>query len=223
MGTPTGSTSQRSFLGKLVREVAKAKECERKLTVYMQFKRSRAEKKDEVGVHGFESPPPYAHDESRSKSSPSSRITNNGSSEAPLSPSSLVTAPSLRLAPDSTGNSHRRSGSRDRRLEPQGLHVVHEPQDRRIADIIFVHGLGGSSISTWSQDQDGLLFWPKTFLRLDPLLSKARILTFGYAAFYWDVNASGSLSITDFARSLLAGLKNEPQLALGKVLYSHIR
>ena len=95
--------------------------------------------------------------------------------------------------------------------------MVHEPKEQRIADIIFVHGLGGSSISTWSKDQDGALFWPEQLLARESGLSNARILTFGYTAFYWDTNASGSLSITDFARSLLAGLKNEPELSFGKV------
>ena len=96
--------------------------------------------------------------------------------------------------------------------------MVHEPPEKeRTADIVFVHGLGGSSITTWSKDQDGDLFWPKKFLSNEPVLSTARILTFGYTAFYWDTQAAGSLSITDFARSLLASLKNEPELELGQV------
>lgn len=137
--------------------------------------------------------------------------------EPALSPTSLATTPSTQLMPPSTDKVRPRSRSRDRRLEPQGLNVVYEPQQQRIADIIFVHGLGGSSISTWSKDQDGELFWPEKFLAKESGLSNTRILTFGYTAFYWDINASGSLSITDFARSLLAGLKNEPELAFGQV------
>jgi hypothetical protein len=40
---------------------------------------------------------------------------------------------------------------------------------------------------------------------------------FGYAAFYLAANSSSELNITDFAKSLLAALKNEPERALGQV------
>jgi hypothetical protein len=110
-----------------------------------------------------------------------------------------------------------RSRSRDRRSEPKGLNVLHDPGEARIADIVFVHGLGGSSISTWTKDGDEATFWPQKFLASEPGLSNTRILSFGYTAFYLSVHSSSKMSITDFARSLLADLKNEPELALGQV------
>ena len=185
----------------------------------IQFKRNRSDKDTKGEVRKVDAPPPYAHEAAPKRSIPQEEeCPRQGRSlEPPLSPTTLATTPSLRLLPPSASKQHVRSPSRDRRLEPQGLHVVHDPKEQRIADIVFVHGLGGSSISTWSKDQDGFLFWPERFLANEPALSSARILTFGYTAFYWDSRASGSVSITDFARSLLASLKNEPEPGFGKV------
>lgn len=73
-------------------------------------------------------------------------------------------------------------------------------------DIVFIHGLGGTSQLTWSKHRNLELFWPLTFLPLEPDLCLARILTFGYNA---DFRKSGNLStsVLDFAKDLLFDLK----------------
>ncbi|KAL8715497.1 MAG: hypothetical protein Q9220_000832, partial [cf. Caloplaca sp. 1 TL-2023] len=73
-----------------------------------------------------------------------------------------------------------------------------------ILDIIFVHGLGGTSRGTWSWERDPSNFWPP-WLVDDPELSRARMFTFGYNA-----NFNGqhtSLNILDFAKDLLLSMQ----------------
>ena len=66
------------------------------------------------------------------------------------------------------------------KADGDGLILVHEP-DRPVADIVFVHGLGGSSHKSWSYGHDPRNFWPD-WLKLEMGLSEARIHTFGYSA-----------------------------------------
>ncbi|KAI1376469.1 hypothetical protein F4677DRAFT_79151 [Hypoxylon crocopeplum] len=89
---------------------------------------------------------------------------------------------------------------------PLGLTVVYMPQNAHKADIIFIHGLGGTSRQTWSKHRDPELFWPSTFLPLEPGICLARILTFGYNANFRKAG-SVSTSILDFAKELLFELK----------------
>ena len=86
-----------------------------------------------------------------------------------------------------TLNSTRRNSERFRRNSgidpgPLGLHVVYTPENGRKVDIVFLHGLGGASRRTWSKNENPELFWPLKFLPLEPDISLARILTFGYNA-----------------------------------------
>ncbi|KAL8861263.1 MAG: hypothetical protein Q9178_002479 [Gyalolechia marmorata] len=83
--------------------------------------------------------------------------------------------------------------------EPYGLNIVHEAENPNI-DIIFVHGLGGSSFKTWSWNRDIDYFWP-VWLSHDPHLASSRILTFGYNAAL--KGPSSNLNITEFAKDLL--------------------
>lgn len=138
------------------------------------------------------------------------------SNKEPLPPSQLLLPPMEKKH----ARSRSRSRSRDRRTEPQGLNVLYDPGEGRRADIVFVHGLGGSSISTWTKDGDETKFWPQKFLASEPGLSNTRILSFGYTAFYLAAKSSSELSITDFARSLLVDLKNEPERARCQVSLS---
>ncbi|KAI1214673.1 uncharacterized protein F4807DRAFT_449259 [Annulohypoxylon truncatum] len=89
---------------------------------------------------------------------------------------------------------------------PLGLTVVYTPENVRKADIIFIHGLGGTSRWTWSKNRDPDLFWPAKFLPLESDICHARILTFGYNANFRKAG-SVSTSILDFAKELLFDLK----------------
>lgn len=89
---------------------------------------------------------------------------------------------------------------------PLGLNVVYVPEHDHKADIVFMHGLGGTSMHTWSKYKDSELFWPLKFLAHEPDICLARILSFGYNAHFFRA-ASVSLSILDFAKSLLFDLK----------------
>jgi hypothetical protein len=89
---------------------------------------------------------------------------------------------------------------------PLGLNVVYSPETERKVDIVFIHGLGGSSRWTWSKNKHPDLFWPLTFLPLESVLCRARILSFGYNA---NFRKSGNAStvVLDFAKELLFDLK----------------
>lgn len=47
------------------------------------------------------------------------------------------------------------------------------------ASLIFVHGLGGDSFSTWTA-RESKVFWPKEFLAQSALFMRSRIMVFGY-------------------------------------------
>ncbi|KAK7756561.1 hypothetical protein SLS62_001398 [Diatrype stigma] len=89
---------------------------------------------------------------------------------------------------------------------PLGLNVVYSPENGHKVDIVFIHGLGGTSQLTWSKYKKPELFWPLTFLPLEPDLCLARILSFGYNA---NFRKSGNIStsVLDFAKDLLFDLK----------------
>ncbi|KAK0671872.1 YVTN repeat-like/Quino protein amine dehydrogenase [Cercophora samala] len=91
--------------------------------------------------------------------------------------------------------------------DPLGLKVVYRPSGERRADIVFVHGLGGSSRMTWSKNRDIELFWPAKFLPLEPNLKDTRILTFGYNSNFRPGAGKNQMSILDFAKDLLFDLK----------------
>jgi pimeloyl-ACP methyl ester carboxylesterase len=104
---------------------------------------------------------------------------------------------------------------------PFGLNVVYTPDHAHKADIVFIHGLGGSSRWTWSKNREPHLFWPLTFLPLEPDLCLSRILTFGYDASFGK-STSVATSVLDFAKDLLFDLKyakdaNLDDLDMGKV------
>jgi hypothetical protein len=79
------------------------------------------------------------------------------------------------------------------------LTLIHE-SDSPLADLIFVHGLGGSSRKTWSYNRDVENFW-LPWLGSEVGLSNTRIFTFGYNAHF--AQQSTTLSILDFAKDLL--------------------
>ena len=80
-----------------------------------------------------------------------------------------------------------------------------------VADIIFIHGLGGGSRKTWSHSGDEHHYWPQSWLPYDPDFKDVRIHVFGYVADWADRQPS-VLNITDFAQSLLGEVKNSPAI-----------
>jgi hypothetical protein len=95
------------------------------------------------------------------------------------------------------------SASQDR----LGLTVLHEPHSgvTNPVSLIFVHGLGGSSIRTWT-NTPSKTFWP-TFLRVEDGLQHVRIATFGYDADFTNIlSPKNALGIPDFAGQLVDSL-----------------
>ncbi|KGO65030.1 hypothetical protein PEX1_017620 [Penicillium expansum] len=103
--------------------------------------------------------------------------------------------------------SRNHSVSTDRRNDPLGLTVVYEPETSPSLDIIFVHGLGGTSRATWARGRDPQYFWPEKWLPLEPGIQMARILSFGYNASWASTGSAPITGITDFAKDLLYSMK----------------
>ncbi|TAQ83812.1 hypothetical protein B7494_g7860 [Chlorociboria aeruginascens] len=87
--------------------------------------------------------------------------------------------------------------------DPLGLTLVHTASEP-IMDIIFVHGLGGTSKRTWSYQRDPANFWP-AWLSSEVELSNARVFTFGYNADFSIQHHQ--MSILDFSKDLLFRMK----------------
>lgn len=83
--------------------------------------------------------------------------------------------------------------------DTRGLGIWYNPP-KPLLNLVFIHGLGGSSLKTWSFERQTRNFWP-LWLHRDPDLATARILTFGYNADFR--GPSTILDITDFAKDLL--------------------
>ena len=103
----------------------------------------------------------------------------------------------------------RKERSSERRDDPLGLTILHEPESPPSADIVFIHGLGGSSRHTWSRNRDLQLFWPFEWLPYEPELATARIMTFGYNSHFSSVShkQNNILNISDFSKDLLFSMK----------------
>ena len=87
-----------------------------------------------------------------------------------------------------------------------GLEIVLDPLTEStngdVANIIFVHGLGGSARGTWTYEP-GAKFWP-SWLHHVKGLQNARVMTFGYDADWHRIwNPKNLLDVSDFATQLL--------------------
>lgn len=92
--------------------------------------------------------------------------------------------------------------------DPLGLTVLHAPETQaHTIDILFIHGLGGTSIRTWCRNRDPEFFWPKKWLPAEADLAGARMLSFGYNAHFSVRRRQTVLTINDFAADLLYSMK----------------
>ncbi|KAH7323208.1 hypothetical protein B0I35DRAFT_427309 [Stachybotrys elegans] len=111
------------------------------------------------------------------------------------SPSLTESAAAIPSHPTPTGSGH--IG------DPLGLSLLYAPESPHSTDIIFIHGLGGSSRSTWCKDRRLDLFWPQEWLPKDSVVQNARIFSFGYNAKFRSPTQMSTLGISDFSKSLL--------------------
>ncbi|KAK8034524.1 NACHT and WD domain-containing protein [Apiospora rasikravindrae] len=107
------------------------------------------------------------------------------------------------LVASSTGLSVSSSNRSKKEEDPLGLSLVHGTSERS-ADVIFVHGLGGSSLKTWSWERQPEVFWP-AWIRHEDGLSQLRVFTYGYNANFRE--SENPLSILDFSKGLLVRMK----------------
>jgi hypothetical protein len=99
------------------------------------------------------------------------------------------------------------SGSWQDLKGPFGLTTLFNPSVTVVADLIFVHGLGGGSRSTWAKSDDPSLYWPKEWLPKDTGFQDVRIHSFGYDS-NW--HKESTLNVYDFAKSLLSSIQDCP-------------
>lgn len=95
---------------------------------------------------------------------------------------------------------------------PLGLNTLFDPTYPAIADLVFVHGLGGGSRSTWTKSDNPSLYWPKEWLPQDLAFQDVRIHSFGYNS-NW--GSESILNVHDFAKALLGSLADCPLIPRG--------
>ena len=188
---------------------------------------------NEDDEHSLEAPS-ISHTDFPPPSTPSSRATNVSDSRRasePITnhilrrpPIEHPTSESTALRRNSTFGllEQPRSRSADRRNDPLGLTIIHEPEIPPSCDIIFIHGLGGTSRGTWAKGRDSDYFWPQRWLPFEPGIGDARILSFGYNANFAAAGPAPITGIADFAKDLLHSMKyakaeSLEELELGKV------
>ncbi|KAH8126575.1 hypothetical protein LI328DRAFT_165971 [Trichoderma asperelloides] len=102
------------------------------------------------------------------------------------------------------------SEAEDQETDSLGFNTLYDPApNSAVADLIFIHGLGGHSRKTWSSSSTPKSFWPQDWLPNETGFENVRIHSFGYKADWgkkWQQQSI--LNIHDFAESLIGGLKN---------------
>lgn len=101
-----------------------------------------------------------------------------------------------------------------------GLTTLYQPSSVPAAELVFVHGLGGGSRSTWMKSGDPSTYWPQEWLPRDPGFTDVIIRTFGYNS---DWTKESTLNLHDFSKSLLGALQDCPLTPNDcKVCFSHV-
>lgn len=72
---------------------------------------------------------------------------------------------------------------------------------RPVADVILVHGLGGSRIKSWCYNRDPQYFWPSWLPLGNGVLAQVRVFSYGYNSNFKGPDSSER--IADFAKNLL--------------------
>lgn len=103
---------------------------------------------------------------------------------------------------------------------PFGLSTLYQPLKPVTADLIFVHGLGGGSQSTWTKSGDPSLYWPQRWLPQDPGFQDVRIHSFGYDS---NLDKESTLNLHDFAKSLLGSIHDCPTISTDSNVRRHLR
>ncbi|KAM5374848.1 hypothetical protein ACJZ2D_006192 [Fusarium nematophilum] len=88
-----------------------------------------------------------------------------------------------------------------------GITVLYEGRGPIAADVVFVHGLGGTSLGTWSVDRT---VWPRDFLK--EKIPNARIMTWGYKndpIHFFSRDGQSQQSILSHSRDLFTDLNLE--------------
>lgn len=87
---------------------------------------------------------------------------------------------------------------------PDGIKEWHDCPDAAV-DICFIHGLTGNRDSTWTVSRQSTP-WPT--ILLPPKLPRARLLTWGYDAYFVQASVASRNRLTDHAMNLLIDLTN---------------
>lgn len=136
-----------------------------------------------------------------------SAATSSDQSRPVRSETSSSSAFSLRSIASRLQNPRERAESPDGPKGPFGLRTLSQPDDQSATvHIVFVHGLGGGSHSTWST---GSVFWPSDFLPDELDFQSAAIHSFGYDS---DFKRSSTLDIHGFSNSLLSAMQDSPAM-----------
>lgn len=191
-----------------------------RLTCRVQFHRFRRKKVKPLGVPTItETLPPSPHQQQVESFPNAPDIHRNATSISNLSSYAIVTD----RGRDDRGEERRSERSTERGADPLGLNVIYQPYGGApTADIIFVHGLGGTSRKTWCRNRDTQFFWPGEWLPLETGFDRTRVLSFGYNAHFASSGRENILNIADFAKDLLFGMKfgldqDSQELEIGKV------
>ncbi|KGO68203.1 hypothetical protein PITC_038700 [Penicillium italicum] len=93
---------------------------------------------------------------------------------------------------------------------PLGLSLLYSPTAPGI-DVIFIHGLGGSSRKTWSKSSLESHFWPKEWLSKDPAFKNVRIHSYGYDSYYLK-GKEDCLNVHHIGKSFLGAISTSPYI-----------